>query len=140
MKPKRLDHIVFTVRDLKEAEAVWKRLFGLELNERHQPESIQASIGLMSVGGSGSASARIELAQPTAAEGPVASALEKEGEGMLSISIAVDDIEGAVEELREDGGVEISDVVEGPLPNTRVARFSGDATHGVRMQLIERQS
>ncbi len=138
MRPKRLDHVVFAVRDLDEAAAVWKRLFGLAVSERHDPESIQASIGLMSVGGRDSMSARLELAQPGGPDGPVALALDQRGEGMLSLSIGVSDIDAAVAELRESGQVMVSDVVDGPLPETRVARFSPDGTHGVRLQLIER--
>jgi catechol 2,3-dioxygenase-like lactoylglutathione lyase family enzyme len=138
VKPKNLDHVVFAVHDLDAAAADWKRLFDLELTERHEPESIKALLGLMSIGGPGSKSALLELAQPAAGDGPVAVGLEQRGEGMLSISIAVDDIDGAVAELRAGGVVEISDVVDGPLPNTRVARLTGDATHGVRMQLMER--
>lgn len=136
MKPNNLDHVVFAVHDLDAAAADWKRAFGLEASERLQPASIQASIGLMSIG---SGSAFLELAQPAASKGPVADALEERGEGMLSLSIAVDDIDAAVAQIRA-GGVEVSDVVEGPLPDTRVARLSPDATHGVRLQLIERRA
>ena len=135
MKPKSLDHVVFAVHDLDAAAAVWKRAFGLEVSERLQPESIQASIGLMRVS---SASALLELAQPAASKGPVADALKERGEGMLSLSIAVDDIDAAVAEIRAGGVVDISDVVDGPLPDTRVARLSPEATHGVRLQLIQR--
>ena len=134
MKLNSLDHVVFAVHNLEAAAADWKRVFGLDVSERLQPASIQASIGLMRIA---SSSAFLELAQPATPSGPVADALEERGEGMLSISIAVDDIDAAVAEIRA-GGADISDVVEGALPNTRVARFSPDATHGVRLQLIQR--
>ena len=137
MKIKGLDHIVFAVRDVEQAAAAWKRVFGLEVGQRLQPESIQALIGLMQVGVSGSMGALLELAQPLGIEGPVAQALEERGEGMLSLSIEVEDIDAVVAVLH-DAGVAISDVVQGPLPATRVARMPAEATHGVRLQLIER--
>ncbi len=137
MKPKRLDHVVFAVRDLEQAAAAWKHVFGLEVGQRFQPESIQASIGLMQAGSSGSMGALLELAQPLGSEGPVAQALEERGEGMLSLSIEVEDIDTAVAELHA-AGVAILDAVQGPLPATRVARMPAEATHGVRLQLIER--
>ena len=137
MKPERLDHIVLAVRDLEQAAAAWKHVFGLEVGQRFQPDSIQASIGLMQIGMSGSMGALLELAQPLGSEGPVAQALEERGEGMLSLSIEVEDIDAVVAELHADG-VAISDVVQGPLPATRVARMPAEATHGVRLQLIER--
>ena len=137
MKPERLDHVVFAVRDLQQAAASWKHVFGLAVGHRLQPESIQASIGLMQVGMGGSTGALLELAQPLGSEGPVAQVLEERGEGMLSLSIEVEDIDAAVAELHA-AGVAISDVVRGPLPATRVARMPAEATHGVRLQLIER--
>ena len=137
MKIKGLDHIVFAVRDVEQAAAAWKHVFGLEVGQRLQPESIQALIGLMQVGVSGSMGALLELAQPLGIEGPVAQALEERGEGMLSLSIEVEDIDAVVAVLH-DAGVAISDVVQGPLPATRVARMPAEATHGVRLQLIER--
>lgn len=137
MKPERLDHVVFAVRDLQQAAASWKHVFGLAVGQRLQPESIQASIGLMQVGMGGSTGALLELAQPLGSEGPVAQVLEERGEGMLSLSIEVEDIDAAVAELHA-AGVAISDVVRGPLPATRVARMPAEATHGVRLQLIER--
>ncbi|MCH7699053.1 MAG: VOC family protein [Chloroflexi bacterium] len=137
MKIKGLDHIVFAVRDVEQAAAAWKHVFGLEVGQRLQPESIQALIGLMQVGVSGSMGALLELAQPLGIEGPVAQALEERGEGMLSLSIEVKDIDVVVAELHA-AGVAISDVVQGPLPATRVARMPAEPTHGVRLQLIER--
>ncbi len=137
MKPRRLDHVVFAVRDLEQAAAAWMDVMGLEAGQRLQPESIQASIGVMQVGMSGSTGAFLELAQPLGSEGPVAQALEERGEGMLSLSIEVEDIDAAVAELQA-AGVVISDVVQGPLPATRVARIPAEAAHGVRLQLIER--
>ena len=80
-----------------------------------------------------------ELAEPAGSEGPLAEMLAERGEGMLSISIEVDDIDAAVAELKSKG-IEIADVVQGPLPDSRVARLAPGATHGVRLQLIERNS
>lgn len=134
MKPKRLDHVVFAVRDLAEAEVAWKSILGLEVGERLQPDVIQSSLGLISPGRD---SAMLELAQPAGAEGPVARVLDERGEGMLSISIEVDDVAACVDELQA-AGVAISDVVDGPLQKTRVARMAPDAAHGVSLQLIQR--
>ena len=137
MRPQRLDHVVFAVRDLDSAAAAWKRLFGLEAGQRLQPDVIQADIALMEIGGAGSDSSLLELATPLANEGPVADALAARGEGMLSISLAVEDVDAAVAELQA-AGVPISDVEAGPIPGTRVARLAAADAHGVRLQLIER--
>ena len=139
MKIKSLDHIVFIVENLQDAAAVWKETLGLTVEQQLESESLQGVLGLVPVGAPDARSGFIELAQPAGSEGPLAEMLAERGEGMLSISIECDDIVAAVAELKTKG-VEIADVVQGPLPDTRVARFAPGATHGVRLQLIERGS
>jgi len=134
MKPARLDHIVFIVRDLDAATDAWEHIFGLSVRERIQSELLQASLALLPV--AGAPDGFIELCSPTTG-GPLTDWLDERGEGMLSVSIEVEGIDAAVAELQEKD-VDVSDVVSGPLAGTRVARFSPDATHGVRLQLIER--
>jgi catechol 2,3-dioxygenase-like lactoylglutathione lyase family enzyme len=134
MKPKNLDHVVFIVRDLESAERAWKDVFGLVPGQRVGSDLLQADLALLP--SADPSSAFIELCNPTAS-GPLTEWLDRQGEGMLSLSIEVEDVAAAVDELRAQG-IEVSDVVPGPLPNTEVARFAPQATHGVRLQLLER--
>lgn len=134
MKPKNLDHVVFIVRDLEAAEHAWKDVLGFISRARIKSDLLQADLALLSA--ADESSALMELCSPSA-PGPLTDWLETNGEGMLSISIEVDDVGAAVAELRALN-VEVSDVVTGPLPGTKVARFSPDNTHGVRLQLLER--
>ncbi len=139
MKIKGLDHIVFIVDSLQDAAAAWQGSLGLTVGQQLESEGLQAVLGLVPVGAPDVGSGFIELAQPAASEGLLAEMLEERGEGMLSLSIAVDDIDAAVAELKNKG-VEIADAVQGPLPDSRVARIAPGAAHGVRLQLIERSS
>lgn len=139
MKIKSLDHIVFIVDSLRDAATAWEETLGLTIGEQVESEGLQGVLGLVPVGSPDVRSGLIELAQPGGDEGPLATMLAERGEGMLSLSLAVDDIDAAVAELKSRG-VEIADVVQGPLPDSRVARFGPGATNGVRLQLIERGS
>ncbi len=139
MKIKGLDHIVFIVDSLQDAAASWNEALGLTVGQQLESEGLQGVLGLVPVGSADASGGFIELAQPAGSEGPLAEMLAERGEGMLSLSIEVDDIDAAVAELKSKG-VEIADVVEGPLPESRVARFAPGAIHGVRLQLIERSS
>ena len=138
MNVKSLDHIVFIVKSLEEAGADWEAALGLTVEQRLEPEGLGV-LGLTPVGEPDAGSAFIELAQPAGSEGRVAELLAERGEGMLSISIEVDDIDAAVAELKSKG-VEVAAAVAGPLPETRIARIPADAAHGVPVQLIERAS
>ena len=137
MKIKSLDHIVFLVESLQDAAATWKETLDLAVGQQLDSKSLQGVLGLVPVGAPDAGSGFIELAQPAGSEGPLAGMLAEGGEGMLSLSLEVDNIDAAVAELKSKG-VEIADAVQGPLPNSRVARFAAAATHGVRLQLIER--
>ena len=139
MKIKSLDHIVFIVDSLQDAAGAWQRALGLTVGQRLESDGLQAVLGLVPVGTPDAGSGFIELAQPAGSEGPLSEMLAERSEGMLSLSIEVDDIDAAVAELKNKG-VEVSDPVAGPLPDSRVARFAPGATHGVRLQLIERAS
>lgn len=144
MKPERLDHVVFLVRDLDQAATTLKDVLGLDLDQRIGPEGFPAVLGIVPIQGSAPTGAFIELASPVAdAQGGLAQTLEERGEGMLSISIEVSDIDTAVSDLRSKG-FEVSDIVEGPLPSRtrpgegrRIARIPPGAAHGVALQLIE---
>ena len=139
MTDKRLDHVVFIVANLQEVSAVWKETLGLSVEQRLEPEGMQGVLGLMPVGAPDAQSGFIELAQPAGSEGRLAGMLAEQGEGMLSISIRVDDIDAAVAELKSKG-VEVAAAVRGPLPNSRIARIPAGTAHGVPVQLIERGS
>ncbi|MFQ5473566.1 MAG: hypothetical protein ACE5FA_11885, partial [Dehalococcoidia bacterium] len=59
------------------------------------------------------------------------------GEGLFSLSLEVDNLDDAVTYLR-DKGAKVSDPEDGIWPNTRIARVNQSSTHGVSIQLIER--
>ncbi len=72
------------------------------------------------------------------AGGRFAEQLRERGEGFFSISIEVDDLDGAVSYL-QGKGARVSDPEPGIWPGSRVARVSKSSTHGVSLQLIERR-
>jgi hypothetical protein len=82
-------------------------------------------------------SAFLELAQPTSDAHRVARFLADRGEGMFSISVAVDDLDATVAGLRSRS-VQVSDPEPGAWPGTRLARIPRGSANGVAIQLIER--
>ncbi len=80
----------------------------------------------------------IELVQPVEEKGRFAEQFRERGEGLFSISIEVDDLDGAVGYLRGKGA-RVSDPEPGIWPGSRVARVSQASTHGVSLQLIQRR-
>jgi len=131
---KRIDHVVIATEDLTDAAAKWERNLGLRVEERvSRPLGSGFDVARLPVG-----DAFIELVQPVEEEGRFAEQLKERGEGLFSISIEVDDLDGAVAYLRGKGA-RVSDPKQGIWPGSRVARVSQASTHGVSLQLIERR-
>lgn len=122
---KRLDHVTLSVTDMKEAARTWQRTLGLRPDTLIESHGSRPRLGSLPLG-----DAFVELVQPLAgAAAP--------DEGMLSISIEVDDLVAAVAGLRRRGVV-VSDPQEGPWPATQVAHISPKSAHGVPIELLSR--
>ncbi len=133
-KFKRIDHVVIATEDLTDAAAKWERNLGLRVEERvSRPLGSGFDVARLPVG-----DAFIELVQPGEDKGRFAEQFKERGEGLFSISIEVDDLDGAVSYLRGEGA-RVSDPEPGIWPGSRVARVSRSSTHGVSIQLIERR-
>jgi catechol 2,3-dioxygenase-like lactoylglutathione lyase family enzyme len=130
----RLDHVVFAVDDIDAAARSWATAFGLEAAPAQRPDSASVELAELPVGGG---SAFVEIVRALDDGHPIGRAVAERGEGMLSLSLQVDNLDAAVAGLRAKG-VAVSDPEAGLLPDTRVARFDPSTTHGVRLQLIER--
>lgn len=130
MKAKRIDHVGIVVKDLDAATATYARHFGLAVDTSRGGELPALGIknAFMPIGESD-----LEFIQPLTSEGPVAQFAAERGEGTFMLSIEVDDVAKAAEELRARGA-RVGNPVNG------VAFVSMKSTHGVNLQLIERKS
>ncbi len=131
---KRIDHVVIATEELADAAAKWERNLGLRVEEQvSRPLGSGFDVARLPVG-----DAFIELVQPVEEKGRFAEQFKERGEGLFSISIEVDDLDGAVGYLRGKGA-RVSDPEPGIWPGSRVARVSQASAHGVSLQLIERR-
>lgn len=128
MKAKRIDHVGIVVKDLDAALATYSRHFGFAVDGSKGGEVPALGIknAFMPVGESD-----LEFIQPLTESGPVAQFAKDRGEGTFMLSIAVDDINAAVEHLR-GLGARVGDPANG------VAFVSMKSTHGVNLQLVQR--
>ncbi len=105
---KRIDHVVAVVGDLEAGIRAWQNALGLGEPSRRSADTragyIAAAFDLPGGG-------FLELIQPTDPAGPVARRLERAGEGVYLVALAVEDLGAAVASLRtrgvqviEDGG------------------------------------
>ena len=124
-----LDHVVIRVKDIDAGIESYQKL-GLELTRTLETPGIgkQAIFRLPN-------DTFIELVAPTSPDSAVGRAIEKRGEGVHTVVLAVDDFEKTVGDLREGGAPVIqSDDLDG------IAFIHPKSTHGVLLQVMEKRS
>jgi methylmalonyl-CoA/ethylmalonyl-CoA epimerase len=122
-----IDHIVVRVHDLDASMEDYQTKLGMQVKApaEEQP-SLAMRRALLAVGDEGRF---IELAEPLG-DGALGRALEKYGEGVHLVALAVDDLAAATEEMKANGARVIQD-------GSQVFIHPKDG-HGVMYQLVEK--
>jgi methylmalonyl-CoA epimerase len=128
VKAKRIDHIGIVVKDLATAVRTYEHNFGFLADGMRGGEV--AALGIVNafvpVG-----DADLEFIEPTTSDGPVAKFATERGEGTFMVSLEVEDLAAAVDQLRA-AGCRVGD------PQGNIAFVSMRSTQGVNLQLIQR--
>jgi methylmalonyl-CoA/ethylmalonyl-CoA epimerase len=127
-----LDHVAIAVADLDAALATYRRLYGAEPVSREVVESQGVEEAMIPVGGS-----FIQLLRPLGPDTPVGRFLERRGEGVHHIALAVADIEQALAHLRDEGARLVD---EAPRPGgggSRIAFVHPAVFGGTLVELVE---
>ena len=96
MKVNKIDHICIAVKNLDEARKIWEPALGKSKpDDEYIDESEKIKVARYWLGEVG-----FELMESTAPDGDVAKVIEKRGEGVMLISLNVDNTREAVEELK----------------------------------------
>lgn len=98
MKLKAIDHLCIAVKDLDKARRAYEQDLGLELDGLYVAESEKIRVARYYLG-----DVALELIEPTSPDSEVARFLQKRGEAFYLISYRVEDVEGALAELRAKG-------------------------------------
>ena len=80
----------------------------------------------------------VELLESTAPDGPIARYIEKKGEGIQHIAFRVENIDEALEELKEKGIQLIDETPRTGAGGARIAFLHPKSTGGVLVELCER--
>lgn len=133
MNPRRVDHTAIVVRDMDEALARYAALFGLEPSLRQPIPDQRVEVAFLPLGDT-----ELELIQPTNGTSGVARFLDRRGEGLHHIGLAVDDIRRELADL-EDRGIRLIDREPRHGAHGAVAFLHPEATGGVLIELVERE-
>jgi len=128
----RIDHLGIAVPSIDEALAVYRAL-GLVEEKREEVGSQKVRAAFLPVGDS-----RIELLEPLAEDSPVGRFLARRGAGLHHVCFAVDDLDGALEDLSARGFRLIHRTGIPGAGGKRVAFLHPEAGGGVLIELAER--
>jgi len=127
-----IHHIAIAVHDLEAALAFYRDALGLEVTERREVPEEGVEIAFLPAG-----EGEIELLQPLNEASSVAQFLEKRGEGLHHVCLAVDDVGAAMERLRAAGARLLSDEPRVNVHGTRYVFVHPKSAHGVLLELYE---
>jgi len=130
-----LDHIGIAVRDLNAALAFYRDALGLEVDAPEDVISQRVRARFVPVG-----SASLELLEATAPDSPIAKYVEKRGPGLHHITLRVEDIVGALAQLKSRGARLIDERPRPGAGGSLVAFIHPSSAHGVLVELKQPSS
>ena len=128
-----LDHIGIAVGDLAQALAFYRDALGLEVEPPEEVPSQRVRAHFVPVG-----EATLELLEPTSADSPIATFIEKRGPGVHHVTLRVDDIREALARLRARGVRLIDEAPREGAEGALIAFVHPASTHGVLVELKQR--
>lgn len=131
MKANKIDHICIAVKNLEAARKVWEPILGKDKPDDayvDEPEKIR--VARYWLGGVG-----FELMESLTPDGEVAKFIEKRGEGVMLVSLNVDNTRGAMAELKAKGYPFIGGAR--PFRDCEFAFVHPKAVNGVLLELID---
>jgi methylmalonyl-CoA/ethylmalonyl-CoA epimerase len=130
----KLDHVGIAVYSIEDALRTYQQL-GFALHEVVAIEEQKVRVAVLPA-----ADSRIELLEPMAPDSPIQKFLEKRGEGVHHLCFQVENIQQKVEELRSASMQLISMSSETGLAGRKIAFLHPKSTHGVLIELVERET
>ena len=134
MKVLKIDHLGIAVRSIDEAKKLYQDTLGLRFEGAETVPEQKVTTAFFPVGES-----EVELLESTASDGPIARYLEKKGEGIQHVAFRVENLEAALQELKEKGIRLIDEKPRIGAGGARIAFLHPKSTNGVLVELCERK-
>ena len=128
----KIHHVGIAVSSLQVTVPIFEKLLGHPPAAEELVEDQKVRVSVFAVGES-----RIELLEATSPDSPIARFIQKRGQGIHHLTLAVPDLKKTLDEL-EDGGLKLID--QKPrigAGDERIAFLHPSSTAGVLIELIE---
>lgn len=135
MKTLIIDHIGVAVKSIEDAKRIYQDMLGLSIAEVEEVAEQKVKVAFIPVGES-----EVELLESTSPDGPVAKFIEARGEGIQHIAFRVENIESALQELKDKGIRLIDQTPRKGAGGAKIAFIHPKETGGVLIELTEREN
>ena len=130
-----IDHIAIVVHDLDAALTTYRDALGLPLERIEDVPAEQVRVAFLPFPQGDSS---LELVQPTTADSGIAKFLDKRGEGIHHICLAVENIESAIAQMKAKGLAVLDDKPKVRHDGQKYVFVHPKSTHGVLLELYEK--
>ncbi|MEG0051339.1 MAG: methylmalonyl-CoA epimerase [Terrisporobacter sp.] len=132
----RVDHVGIAVNNLEETLKFYEDVLGIKCEGTEVVEDQKVKVAFLPVGDT-----ELELLESTCEDGPIAKFIAKNGGrgGIQHVAVRVDDIEKAIEEIKEKGYKMIDEKPRYGAGNAKIAFCHPKGTDGVLLELSERK-
>lgn len=128
-----LDHIGIAVASIEDALKFYRDALGLEIDVPEDVVSQRVRAHFIPAG-----EAALELLEATADDSPIARFVAKKGPGLHHITLRVDDLTAALEQLKAHGVRLIDETPRPGAHGSLVAFIHPAAAHGVLVELTQK--
>lgn len=132
MNLSHIEHIGIAVKSLQEAIPFWEEKLGIPCYKIEEVEEQKVRTAFFKIGAS-----KIELLESTDPEGPIGKFIEKRGEGIHHLALAVTKIQEQLDELESKDVVLIDKKPRKGAEGLDIAFLHPKSTHGVLLELCE---
>lgn len=129
----KVDHIGIAVKNLDETLKFYSEVLGIKVEGIEVVKDQKVKVAFLPVGDT-----EIELLESTEDDGPIAKFIEKNGEGMQHIAFKVDDIQEAIEYMKDKGAVMIDEKPRYGAGGAKIAFVHPKSSHRVLVELTQR--
>lgn len=128
----KINHLGIATKGVDEALRFWRDALGLENVHTEVVEDQKVRVAMLPLGES-----RIELLEPTSEDSPISKFLEKRGGGIHHIAVDVEDIEQALQKLKDRGMRLIDETPRIGAEGCLVAFVHPSSANGVLLELVQ---
>lgn len=132
MNLSHIEHVGIAVKSLEEAIPFWEEKLGLKCYKIEEVKEQKVKTAFFQIGQS-----KIELLESTDPDGPIGKFIEKKGEGIHHLAIAVKDIQQNLTELASKDVQLIDTTPRKGAEGLDIAFLHPKSTHGVLLELCE---